>query len=98
MNNESAVMQFARVARKSGKQLIVAVREQDMKKMEAESGRIIKISSHQNIVADAFALLSCPTPGTGKSKFSPSPAFLNKNREMVAQGESRNHLYPDFIS
>ncbi len=25
-------MQFARVARKSGKQLIVAVREQDMKK------------------------------------------------------------------
>ncbi|EDS8998636.1 hypothetical protein GQD58_004757, partial [Salmonella enterica] len=45
-----------------------------------------------------FALLSCPTPGTGKSKFSPSPAFLNKNREMVAQGESRNHLYPDFIS
>ncbi|KIO88478.1 hypothetical protein EC970264_A0136 [Escherichia coli 97.0264] len=43
MNNESAVMQFARVARKSGKQLIVAVREQDMKKMEAELGRIIKI-------------------------------------------------------
>lgn len=43
LNNESAVMQFARVARKSGKQLIVAVREQDMKKMEAESGRIIKI-------------------------------------------------------
>ncbi|EFJ8828401.1 hypothetical protein AWO57_003962 [Escherichia coli] len=41
--NESAVMQFARVARKSGKQLIVAVREQDMKKMEAEFGRIIKI-------------------------------------------------------
>ena len=33
LNNESAVMQFARVARKSGKQLIVAVREQDMKKM-----------------------------------------------------------------
>ncbi|TZF63511.1 hypothetical protein FZ995_24100 [Salmonella enterica subsp. enterica serovar Typhimurium] len=43
LNNESAVMQFARVARKSGKQLIVAVREQDMKKMEAEFGRIIKI-------------------------------------------------------
>ncbi|EFB2359532.1 hypothetical protein FSF64_024410 [Escherichia coli] len=40
LNNESAVMQFARVA---GKQLIVAVREQDMKKMEAEFGRIIKI-------------------------------------------------------
>ncbi|MCQ5660670.1 hypothetical protein MZC05_24240, partial [Escherichia coli] len=35
--------QFARVARKSGKQLIVAVREQDMKKMVAEFGRIIKI-------------------------------------------------------
>ncbi|RWZ22945.1 hypothetical protein EQH66_24685, partial [Escherichia coli] len=29
----------------------------------------------QNIVADAFALLSCPTPETGKSKFSPLPAF-----------------------
>lgn len=29
-----------------------------------------------NIVADAFALLSCPTPETGKSKFSPLPAFL----------------------
>ncbi len=28
--------------------------------------------------ADAFALLSCPTPETGKSKFSPLPAFLNK--------------------
>ena len=26
--------------------------------------------------ADAFALLSCPTPGTGKSKFFPSRAFL----------------------
>lgn len=26
--------------------------------------------------ADAFALLSCPTPETGKSKFSPLPAFL----------------------
>ncbi|MEK8873954.1 hypothetical protein [Escherichia coli] len=25
--------------------------------------------------ADAFALLSCPTPETGKSKFSPLPAF-----------------------
>ncbi|EMW95781.1 hypothetical protein ECTHROOPD_3269 [Escherichia coli ThroopD] len=25
---------------------------------------------------DAFALLSCPTPETGKSKFSPLPAFL----------------------
>ncbi len=30
----------------------------------------------RNIVADAFALLSCPTPETGKSKFSPLPAFL----------------------
>ncbi len=26
--------------------------------------------------ADAFALLSCPTPERGKSKFSPSPVFL----------------------
>ncbi|WP_089567436.1 hypothetical protein [Escherichia coli] len=34
------------------------------------------ISSPRNIVADAFALLSCPTPETGKSKFSPLPAFL----------------------
>nr|WLW34874.1 RepA1 [Escherichia coli] len=33
------------------------------------------LSSHRNIVADAFALLSCPTPETGKSKFSPLPAF-----------------------
>ncbi len=32
-------------------------------------------SAHLNIVADAFALLSCPTPETGKSKFSPLPAF-----------------------
>ncbi|MDA6733508.1 hypothetical protein OSL19_25135, partial [Escherichia coli] len=36
--------------------------------------------------ADAFALLSCPTPETGKSKFSPLPAFLNKKREMVVTG------------
>ncbi|EHG7532432.1 PapI protein [Escherichia albertii] len=27
------------------------------------------------VQADAFALLSCPTPETGKSKFSPLPAF-----------------------
>jgi len=39
LNNESAVMQFARVARKSGKQLIVAVREQDMKNRRQCSGR-----------------------------------------------------------
>ncbi|EFA7514912.1 hypothetical protein EYZ83_07750 [Shigella flexneri] len=26
-------------------------------------------------MSDAFALLSCPTPETGKSKFSPLPAF-----------------------
>lgn len=26
--------------------------------------------------ADAFALLSCPTPGTGKTCFFPFPAFL----------------------
>ena len=26
-------------------------------------------------ITDAFALLSCPTPETGKSKFSPLPAF-----------------------
>ncbi|EAM1405208.1 hypothetical protein EHT03_24200 [Salmonella enterica] len=35
----------------------------------------VQISSPRNIVADAFALLSCPTPETGKSKFSPLPAF-----------------------
>ncbi|HFO3651867.1 TPA: hypothetical protein ACHJQ2_005138 [Escherichia coli] len=34
------------------------------------------ITGSDNIVADAFALLSCPTPETGKSKFSPLPAFL----------------------
>lgn len=28
--------------------------------------------------ADASAPRRCPTPETGKSKFSPSPAFLNK--------------------
>lgn len=32
-------------------------------------------TSDREIVADAFALLSCPTPETGKSRFSPSPAF-----------------------
>ncbi|EFI5422018.1 hypothetical protein HH799_004836 [Escherichia coli] len=31
-------------------------------------------------------MLSCPTPETGKSKFSPLPAFLNKKREMVVTG------------
>ncbi|HAW3127209.1 TPA: hypothetical protein JLR87_004376 [Escherichia coli] len=34
-----------------------------------------RLVRHRNIVADAFALLSCPTPETGKSKFSPLPAF-----------------------
>ncbi|EOU8763907.1 hypothetical protein ACN0PV_004759, partial [Shigella dysenteriae] len=43
LSRKPGAVQFARVARKSGKQLIVVVREQDMKKMEAESGRIIKI-------------------------------------------------------
>ena len=37
------------------------------------------ISNHRNIVADAFAMLSCPPPETGKSKFSPAPGvFVTK--------------------
>lgn len=32
--------------------------------------------------ADASAPRRCSTPETGKSKFSPSPAFLNKNRDV----------------
>ena len=36
----------------------------------------VHLTPARNIVADAFALLSCPTPETGKSKFSPLPAFL----------------------
>ena len=38
------------------------------------SGCPAKIKEHTHR-ADAFALLSCPTPETGKSKFSPLPAF-----------------------
>lgn len=38
------------------------------------SGCPAKIKEHAHR-ADAFALLSCPTPETGKSKFSPLPAF-----------------------
>ncbi len=54
-----------------------------MTEITDEYNRGCFISSHRNIVADAFALLSCPTPETGKSKFSPSRRFCNKKREMV---------------
>lgn len=92
LNNESAVMQFARVARKSGKQLIVGSKRTGYEK---NGSRVWK--DHKNPL-ERLRVAQLSNPGDGKSKFSPSPAFLNKNREMVAQGESRNHLYPDFIS
>ncbi len=43
--------------------------------MEAEFGRIIKST-------DAFALLSCPTPGTGKASFPRPRRFCSEKREM----------------
>lgn len=57
---------------------IPLLRSHDARKLLQMTGEWLNttglISSHRNIVADAFALLSCQ-PGNGKSKFSPLPAF-----------------------
>ncbi|WP_185909016.1 hypothetical protein [Escherichia coli] len=44
-----------------------------------------------------FAFCSVVNPGTGKAGFS-VPAFLSKNREMVAQGKAGTTYYRIFIS
>ncbi|STU22780.1 Uncharacterised protein [Klebsiella pneumoniae] len=75
-NADAGIFFLEEVLRQAG---IPLLRSHDARKLLQMTGEWLNttglISSPRNIVADAFALLSCPTPETGKSKFSPLPAF-----------------------